>query len=237
MKKVIFAGGGLQVALASLATLLLLLPFGVDWRSALFTGFLVALSSTAIVLKLLADRNETTSPRGRIGLGILIFQDLAVVVMVLLVPMLGGTGASGGAIAWALAKAGLIIAGVLLLARRLMPAIPSRVRTLAGPLLSPSRDRFGICSDLWRESPPLGRLAGLPASESRFSQHALRSAAADPVRAVFFVLLPGCRSTSLPRTHLPLSASPPPHEKAPLAKRAGVEVPAVRRTSDAGEVS
>ena len=66
-------------------------PFGVDWRSGLFTGFLVSLSSTAIVLKLLADRNETTSPHGRIGLGILIFQDLAVVVMVLLVPMLGGT--------------------------------------------------------------------------------------------------------------------------------------------------
>ena len=55
-------------------------------------------------MKLLADRNETTTPHGRIGLGILIFQDLAVVVMVLLVPMLGGTGGSGGAIAWALGQ-------------------------------------------------------------------------------------------------------------------------------------
>ena len=91
MKTAIFAGGGLQVALATLGTLALLLPFGIDWRSGLFTGFLVALSSTAIVLKLLADRNETATAHGRIGLGILIFQDLAVVVMVLLVPMLGGT--------------------------------------------------------------------------------------------------------------------------------------------------
>src|SRR5262245_39443230 len=94
MKTTIFAGGGLQVALATLGTLVLLLLFGVDWRSGLFTGFLVALSSTAIVLKLLADRNETKTAHGRIGLGILIFQDLEVVVMVLLVPMIGGTGGS-----------------------------------------------------------------------------------------------------------------------------------------------
>src|SRR4029453_9406607 len=62
MKAAIFAGGGLQGALATLGTLLLLQLFGVDWRSGLFTGFLVALSSTAIVLKLLADRNETNAP-------------------------------------------------------------------------------------------------------------------------------------------------------------------------------
>lgn len=94
MKTAIFAGGGLQVVLASLGMMALLLPLHVEWRQGLFTGFLVALSSTAIVLKLLADRGETTAPHGRIGLGILIFQDLAVVVMVLLVPMLGGTGGS-----------------------------------------------------------------------------------------------------------------------------------------------
>src|SRR5262245_41372869 len=123
MKTAIFAGGGLQVVLATLGTVLLLLPFGVDWRGALFTGFLVALSSTAIVLKLLADRNETTTSRGSLAIGILVFQDLAVVVMVLVIPMLGGGAGSSADVVWALAKAGAIIAAVLLVARRVMPAL------------------------------------------------------------------------------------------------------------------
>ena len=75
----------------------MLAAFGVEWRAALFTGFLVSLSSTAIVLKLLGDRGETASPHGQVTLGLLIFQDLAVIVMVLVVPMLGGEGGSGGA--------------------------------------------------------------------------------------------------------------------------------------------
>ena len=61
IKTLIFGGGGLQVTLASLGVLGVLVAFGVDWRAALFTGFLTSLSSTAIVLKLLADRGETTS--------------------------------------------------------------------------------------------------------------------------------------------------------------------------------
>src|SRR5262245_41307916 len=79
---------------AALAPVGLLAVFGVDWRSGLFTGFLVALSSTAIVLKVLADRGETNQEPGQIGLGLLIFQDLAVIVMVLMIPMLSGSGGS-----------------------------------------------------------------------------------------------------------------------------------------------
>src|SRR3712207_4348846 len=123
IKKLIFAGGGLQVGLAALATTGLLTAFGVGWRAALFTGFLVALSSTAIVLKVLADKGETNDAHGQVSLGLLIFQDLAIVVMVLLVPTLGGAGGSGLGIAWALAKAGGIIAAVLLVARRVMPRV------------------------------------------------------------------------------------------------------------------
>src|SRR5512139_2551322 len=59
IKRLIFAGGGLQVTGAVLGMLLLLRCCGVDWKTGLFTGFLVSLSSTAIVLKLLADRSET----------------------------------------------------------------------------------------------------------------------------------------------------------------------------------
>jgi len=179
MKKIIFAGGGIQVALATLATVLLLLPFGVDWRSALFTGFLVALSSTAIVLKLLADRHETSTPHGRTALGVLVFQDLAVVVMVLLVPMLGGTGGSAVDLVWALAKAVAIIGAVLVVARRLMPLLLEQVARTCSPelfLLTVIAICFGTAflTNLAGVSLSLGAfLAGLVVSESRFSQHAL----------------------------------------------------------------
>src|SRR4030095_11551286 len=172
MKRAIFAGGGLQVALATLGTLVLLLPFGVDWRSGLFTGFLVALSSTAIVLKLLADRNETNTANGRIGLGILVFQDLAVVVMVLLVPMLAGAGGSSIEIVWALTKAAAIIVAVLVVSRRLMPAVLEQVARTCSPelfLLTVIAICFGTAflTNLAGVSLSLGGfLAGLVVSES-----------------------------------------------------------------------
>jgi K+:H+ antiporter len=215
MRTAIFAGGGLQVVLATLGTVLLLLAFGIEWRSGLFTGFLVSLSSTAIVLKLLADRNETTSPRGRIGLGILVFQDLAVVVMVLLVPMLGGTGASGAAIVWALAKAALIIAGVLLIARRLMPAILEQVARTCSPelfLLTVIAICFGTAflTNLAGVSLSLGAfLAGLLVSESRFSQHALGEILPLQIlfSASFFVSVGMLLDVGYLVTHVPLVAA------------------------------
>jgi CPA2 family monovalent cation:H+ antiporter-2 len=215
MKTAIFAGGGLQVALATLGTLALLLPFGVDWRSGLFTGFLVALSSTAIVLKLLADRNETATAHGRIGLGILIFQDLAVVVMVLLVPMLGGTGGSSADIAWALAKAGGIIVAVLLVARRLMPLVLEQVARTCSPelfLLTVIAICFGTAflTNLAGVSLSLGAfLAGLVVSESRFSQHALGEILPLQIlfSATFFVSVGMLLDLGFLGSHLPLVAA------------------------------
>src|SRR4028118_1702316 len=72
----ILLGGGLQVGLTTLLTVGILSVFGVDWRAAVFTGVLVALSSTAIVLKILGDRGETNRPSGQTALACLIFQDL-----------------------------------------------------------------------------------------------------------------------------------------------------------------
>ncbi len=179
IKRLIFLGGGLQVALASLVTMGLLVLFGVGWRSGLFTGFLVALSSTAIVLKVLADRSETNSEQGQVGLGLLIFQDLAIIVMVLLVPMLSGAGGSATGIVWALLKALAIIAIILFFARRLMPKLLERVAETCSPelfLLTVIAICFGTAylTSLAGVSLSLGAfLAGLLVSESRFSHHAL----------------------------------------------------------------
>jgi CPA2 family monovalent cation:H+ antiporter-2 len=179
IKRLIFGGGGLQVVGTSLGMMGLLWLGGVEWRAGLFTGFLVALSSTAIVLKLLADRLETNSPHGQVALGLLIFQDLAVIVMVLLVPMLAGGGGSAGAIAWALAKAAAIIVVVLVFARRVMPLVLEQVARTCSPelfLLSVIAICFGTAflTNLAGVSLSLGAfLAGLVVSESRFSEHAL----------------------------------------------------------------
>src|ERR1044072_8527912 len=61
LRRLILGGGAAQVVLAVGATAGILAILGVAWQAAVFTGFLVALSSTAIVLKLLADRGETAS--------------------------------------------------------------------------------------------------------------------------------------------------------------------------------
>jgi CPA2 family monovalent cation:H+ antiporter-2 len=178
IKALIFGGGGLQVSLATAVILGVLAAAGVDWRAALFTGFLVSLSSTAIVLKLLADRGDTTTTTGQVILALLIFQDLAVIVMVLVVPMLGHGNGSAADIAWALGKALGLILTVLLVARRLMPRLLERVALTCSPelfLLTVIAICFGTA---WLTSTAgvslsLGAfLAGLLVSESRFSHHA-----------------------------------------------------------------
>ncbi len=181
IQKLIFLGGGLQVGLVIAAVTGLLALAGVGWRSGVYTGCLVALSSTAIVLKLLMSRGETDTPGGRSVLGILIFQDLAVVAMVLLVPMLGAgpeAGGSAGAVAWALGKAGLIVVLVLVVARRVMPKILEAVaRTCSQEIfvLTVMAICFGTAwlTSLAGVSLSLGAfLAGLVVSESRFSDMA-----------------------------------------------------------------
>jgi CPA2 family monovalent cation:H+ antiporter-2 len=177
--RLIVGGGSLQVTLTSLATMALLVPFGVSWQTGLFTGFLVALSSTAIVLKLLADRGETNSEYGQVALGLLIFQDLAVILMVLLVPTLAGTQGGGPqALAIALAKACGLVLVVLVIARRLMPPLLELVARTCSPelfLLTVMAICFGTAylTSLAGVSISLGAfLAGLVVSESPFRSQA-----------------------------------------------------------------
>lgn len=178
ISRLIFIGGGLQTCLTILVTTIVLMLFGIAWQAAIFSGFLIALSSTAIIMKLLADNNETNSESGQASLGVLIFQDLAVVAMVLLVPLLGGEGSGFLALVWALAKAAFIIVAVLLIARRVMPKVLEQVARTCSPeifLLSVIGICFGTAyvTGLMGVSLSLGAfLAGLIVSESRFGQQA-----------------------------------------------------------------
>ncbi len=90
LKKQFLIGGTLQVALTLAAALAITMVLGVSVNTAIIAGFLLALSSTAIVLRLLQEKDEIDSPHGRIIVGILIFQDIVAVPMMLLIPLLGG---------------------------------------------------------------------------------------------------------------------------------------------------
>jgi CPA2 family monovalent cation:H+ antiporter-2 len=91
IRRTALIGGTLQMALTLAAAAAVAYALGQPWRQSVFIGFLTALSSTAIVMKLLQDRAEVETPQGVNALGILIYQDLIVVPMMILLPFLGGT--------------------------------------------------------------------------------------------------------------------------------------------------
>jgi CPA2 family monovalent cation:H+ antiporter-2 len=85
IRRIVFLGGFIQVTITAGAFLIVSRLYGMNLRSGLFISFLAALSSSAIVLKLLQDRSEITSNYGRTVLGILIFQDLLLIPLLLMV--------------------------------------------------------------------------------------------------------------------------------------------------------
>jgi len=119
-------GGLLQVGLTTAVTAFIAVRLGETPARGVFYGFAFALSSTAIVLRALGERQELDAPHGKFIVGTLIFQDLCVVPMVLTVPLLGGGGPAGQAalsIGVALGKALLVVVGTVLGARFVVPKI------------------------------------------------------------------------------------------------------------------
>ena len=119
--KPVLIGGVLQMALTlGLATIAAKL-LGVPWRPAVFIGCLIAVSSTAIVLRGLESRGEIDAPHGRMTLGILVFQDLSVVPMMLAIPLLAGDGVEPSVLVLTSLKAAAVLVGVVVLARLVVP--------------------------------------------------------------------------------------------------------------------
>jgi len=90
MKKIVLIGGGLQVILTTALVWAALQMAGLPSNTAIFLGMMVATSSTAIVLNIYQTKGQMATKHGKIALGILIFQDLAVVPMMMLAPILAG---------------------------------------------------------------------------------------------------------------------------------------------------
>lgn len=179
MKKIVLVGGSLQVALTILFSSAVAYVAGFAMNTSVFFGFLFALSSTAIVLKLLQDKGLMRTAQGRIGLGILIFQDVIVVPMMLLTPILAGADSNVFlALFILLVKVILVIGLVYVSARYLVP------RLLHEIALTKSRELFlitiiVICfsvayiTSLMGLSLALGAfMAGLCISESEYSHQA-----------------------------------------------------------------
>lgn len=129
LRRTIVLGGGVQVAGTVLAAAAVALALGMPWPAAVFLGFLTSMSSTAASTKILVDQGELAAPHGRIVLGINIAQDLAVVPMILLIPMLGAGAGKGGSALDSLANLGELVA-VFLVARLLVrPLVKVVART------------------------------------------------------------------------------------------------------------
>jgi len=152
---------------------------GFDTNTAIFLGFVFSLSSTAIVLKLLQERSEINSPHGKIALAVLIFQDIIVVPMMLLTPVLSGqAGNVWVVVGQLLLKTGVVLAVVLFGARYLIPYLLHEVAK------TKSRELFilfvvVICFAVAWATSSLGLslalgafLAGLVISESDYSYQA-----------------------------------------------------------------
>lgn len=127
IKRAVIVGGGVQVALTIMVSALAAYLVTGNATRSVFSGFLIALSSTAIVLKMLAEKGETDSPHGRIMVGILIFQDLCVVPLMLLTPALSGEGVQVADLVIKIGKAILIVVAVLLGARWIVPGLLHQV--------------------------------------------------------------------------------------------------------------
>jgi CPA2 family monovalent cation:H+ antiporter-2 len=134
MRRLVLLGGGWQVILTTLLVTGIVYLLGRPVNEAVFFGFLFALSSTAIVLKSYIDRAEIDAPHGRAGVGILLFQDLSIVPMMLMIPILSGRqGTSAARIALTLGIAVAAIAIIIFAARTVVPYLLYHIVRLRSP--------------------------------------------------------------------------------------------------------
>ena len=125
--RLVLQGGAVQVAATIAATAGLAFAVAVTPRQAVFYGALVALSSTAIVLKIYTDRGELDSPHGRAAMAILLFQDICVVPLMLLVPVLAGAGEGIGASARHMGISLAVVATLIVVGRAAVPWVLQKV--------------------------------------------------------------------------------------------------------------
>ncbi len=180
LRKSIFGGGVAQVGLVAAALFAAGLAFDVDWKIALIASLGLSLSSTAIALATLGERNLMATAAGSVGFAILLFQDIAAIPMIAIVPLLGGaTGAGGGG--WmAMLKVSVVIALLVFGGRYLMRPVlrviaKTGVREVSTAFALLLVIAIGLLMQAVGMSMALGTfLAGVLLAESEY-RHALES--------------------------------------------------------------
>jgi len=194
------SAGLLQVGLTVLFTTAAFQLLGADWRVALFVGFLLALSSTAIVFKIYEDEGLIDAPQGQAAAAILLFQDLALVPMIFLIPFLAGPpeGALVGA-SVALVQAILALGGLLLVTYLVLPRALELVGRAHVPEIFPLIALLialgtALGAVMLGLSLPIGMfLAGLALSGSRYAQQLFAEIL--PLRDAFVARASACSSS------------------------------------------
>ena len=121
MRRLVFGLGSAQVLITVTLVASVSMVIGSDWRSGVALGGVFAMSSTAILAKMLSERLELNSPHGRQIIGILLFQDLAVVPLLIVIPALAqGAETMLIALGLALVKATVVLVVLLYFGQRLM---------------------------------------------------------------------------------------------------------------------
>ncbi len=214
LKKPLFLGGSSQVLLTT-AFVFALTFWWCGPRLGLVYGCMVTLSSTAIVLSILQQKAQTESPQGQVCLAVLIFQDLAIVPMVLIFPLLaGGLELDANSMLLAFGKGILVIGGILVFGKYLLPRLMfSVVKTRSRELMLMTT--LGLCLAValitsWVGlSLALGAfLAGLMMAESEYSLNTLESIMPfkEVFSSIFFISVGMLLDVSFFFSHLPIIA-------------------------------
>jgi CPA2 family monovalent cation:H+ antiporter-2 len=197
LRRTMLLGGGLQIVGTVLAAAAIGWLSGLTWSQGLFLGFLLSLSSTAALSKVLVDHGEFSAPHGRLAMSIAIAQDLAVVPMILLMPMLVGSadaGSSGSGIVRTLENLAILVvvlSGAHFLVPRLLAMVGrTRSRELFVLTLATLCLSMAVVTSQLGMSMALGAfLAGILLADSEFRGQA--AAEVEPFRdalaSLFFV--------------------------------------------------
>jgi CPA2 family monovalent cation:H+ antiporter-2 len=178
MTRFFLLGGATQMLLVALPLLLVGYALELPWNATLLAAAAAALSSTVLVFKALAEWGQTATPHGRRAIGILLFQDVALLPLMLLVPLLTGQGAPPAAMAFIwLGGKSLVFVGTVLVLRQAISAwmVPTlaRLRSVELVILFTLSLLGGVCyaAYLWGFPPAIGALAaGLMLSGNRLSK-------------------------------------------------------------------
>ena len=181
MRREVFGYGSVQMAACGATLAVFLLALGLPWQAALIGGLALALSSTAIAVQAMTERNELRTPTGNTSFGILLFQDMAAIPLIALVPLLGHVDRMDARPVWEKLALGVAaIAGVVVIGRYLTRPV---LRVLAKVRLRELFTAFALsscwASRSWSRSPGCrwGWAPSSPACCSRIRNSATRSRA------------------------------------------------------------